>query len=140
MDAELAAAPGPGKVGADRELFRKLKWLTLFRLVTITVLLGGTAFAAWREPTLMAGASGPLFRLVVFTSGASLGFALWLRSRRALLALAYAQIALDVGISAVVVALTAMIEPVMMVFLGGLVGGFLVAMYLPIFSIAGNIK
>jgi type IV pilus assembly protein PilC len=27
-----------------------------------------------------------------------------------------------------------------MVFLGGVVGGFLVAMYLPIFSIAGNIK
>ena len=42
----------------------------------------------------------------------------------------------DVGVSA----LTSMIEPVMMVFLGGVVGGFLVAMYLPIFSIAGNIK
>jgi type IV pilus assembly protein PilC len=39
-----------------------------------------------------------------------------------------------------VAALTSMIEPVMMVFLGGMVGGFLVAMYLPIFSIAGNIK
>jgi type IV pilus assembly protein PilC len=42
----------------------------------------------------------------------------------------------DVGVAA----LTSMIEPVMMVFLGGVVGGFLVAMYLPIFSIAGNIK
>ncbi len=39
-----------------------------------------------------------------------------------------------------VAALTSMIEPIMMVFLGGVVGGFLVAMYLPIFSIAGNIK
>jgi len=37
-------------------------------------------------------------------------------------------------------ALTAAIEPVMMVFLGGMVGGFMVAMYLPIFSVAGNIK
>jgi type IV pilus assembly protein PilC len=37
-------------------------------------------------------------------------------------------------------ALTSLIEPVMMVFLGGVVGGFLVAMYLPIFSIAGAIK
>jgi len=37
-------------------------------------------------------------------------------------------------------ALTAMIEPIMMVFLGGVVGGFLVAMYLPIFTIAGAIK
>ncbi len=42
----------------------------------------------------------------------------------------------DVAISA----LTSMIEPLLMVFLGGVVGGFLVAMYLPIFSIAGNIK
>lgn len=36
--------------------------------------------------------------------------------------------------------LTSMIEPIMMVFLGGVVGGFLIAMYLPIFSIAGAIK
>ena len=36
--------------------------------------------------------------------------------------------------------LTALIEPVLMVFLGGVVGGFLIAMYLPIFSIAGAIK
>jgi type IV pilus assembly protein PilC len=42
----------------------------------------------------------------------------------------------DVAISA----LTSMIEPLLMVFLGGVVGGFLIAMYLPIFSIAGNIK
>ncbi|HEX9053194.1 MAG TPA: type II secretion system F family protein [Anaeromyxobacter sp.] len=42
----------------------------------------------------------------------------------------------DVAVSA----LTSMIEPLMMVFLGGVVGGFLIAMYLPIFSIAGNIK
>jgi type IV pilus assembly protein PilC len=36
--------------------------------------------------------------------------------------------------------LTSLIEPVLMVFLGGVVGGFLIAMYLPIFSIAGAIK
>lgn len=39
-----------------------------------------------------------------------------------------------------VAALTSMIEPLLMVFLGGVVGGFLIAMYLPIFSIAGAIK
>jgi type IV pilus assembly protein PilC len=33
--------------------------------------------------------------------------------------------------------LTAMIEPFMMVFLGGMIGGMVVAMYLPIFKIAG---
>ncbi len=35
--------------------------------------------------------------------------------------------------------LTAMIEPFMMVFLGGMIGGIVVAMYLPIFQMAGNI-
>jgi type IV pilus assembly protein PilC len=39
-----------------------------------------------------------------------------------------------------VAGLTAMIEPIMMVFLGGVVGGFLISMYLPIFSIAGAVK
>src|SRR5213082_2604994 len=46
----------------------------------------------------------------------------------------------DDEVDTAVGALTSMIEPVMMVFLGGVVGGFLVAMYLPIFSIAGSIK
>ena len=36
--------------------------------------------------------------------------------------------------------LTAMIEPFMMVFLGGMIGGLVIAMYLPIFSMAGAIK
>ena len=35
--------------------------------------------------------------------------------------------------------LTAMIEPFMMVFLGVVVGGLLIAMYLPIFTMAGQI-
>jgi type IV pilus assembly protein PilC len=37
-------------------------------------------------------------------------------------------------------ALTSLIEPVMMVGVGGTVGVVLIAMYLPIFSIAGKIK
>lgn len=36
--------------------------------------------------------------------------------------------------------LTAMIEPIIMVFLGGVVGGFIIAMYLPIFSMANQIQ
>ncbi len=39
-----------------------------------------------------------------------------------------------------VAGLTALIEPIMMVFLGGVVGGFLIAMYMPIFTIAQAIK
>jgi type IV pilus assembly protein PilC len=46
----------------------------------------------------------------------------------------------DDEVDTAVNSLTAMIEPLMMVFLGGVVGGFLIAMYLPIFSIAGAIK
>jgi type IV pilus assembly protein PilC len=39
-----------------------------------------------------------------------------------------------------VAALTRLIEPAMFVFLGGVVGGLMVAMYLPVFELAGAIK
>jgi type IV pilus assembly protein PilC len=42
----------------------------------------------------------------------------------------------DVAVSA----LTSMLEPLMMVFLGVLIGGLIISMYLPIFELAGNIK
>jgi len=45
----------------------------------------------------------------------------------------------DDEVDAAVAGLTAMLEPVMMVFLGGTVGGLLIAMYLPIFKIAETI-
>lgn len=41
----------------------------------------------------------------------------------------------DVAVSA----LTSLLEPMMMVFIGGIVGTILIAMYLPIFSIAGKV-
>ncbi len=46
----------------------------------------------------------------------------------------------DDEVDVAVAALTSMLEPVMMVFLGGTVGYFMIAMYLPIFSIASVIK
>jgi type IV pilus assembly protein PilC len=39
-----------------------------------------------------------------------------------------------------VASMTSMLEPIMMVGIGGMVGVVLVSMYLPIFSLAGNIK
>jgi type IV pilus assembly protein PilC len=39
-----------------------------------------------------------------------------------------------------VTAMTSMLEPIMMVFLGVVIGGLIIAMYLPIFELAGNIK
>ncbi len=44
----------------------------------------------------------------------------------------------DDEVDVAVGALTSMLEPVLMVFLGGSIGGIVVAMYLPIFQAAGN--
>ena len=46
----------------------------------------------------------------------------------------------DDEVDVAVAALTALLEPLMMVFLGGAVGGLLIAMYLPIFKIAEAVK
>jgi type IV pilus assembly protein PilC len=46
----------------------------------------------------------------------------------------------DDEVDVAVGALTSAIEPLMMVFLGGTVGYFMIAMYLPIFTMAGSIK
>lgn len=43
-------------------------------------------------------------------------------------------------VDAAVTAMTALLEPLMLVVLGGVVGGMLIAMYMPIFEVAGNIK
>jgi type IV pilus assembly protein PilC len=46
----------------------------------------------------------------------------------------------DDEVDVAVGSLTSMIEPLMMVVLGGIVGFFMIAMYLPIFSMADNVK
>ena len=43
-------------------------------------------------------------------------------------------------VDAAVAGLTSLLEPIIMVFLAVVLGGFLIAMYLPIFTIAGNIS
>nr|HEX4318860.1 type II secretion system F family protein [Kofleriaceae bacterium] len=43
-------------------------------------------------------------------------------------------------VDAAVAAMTSLIEPIMMAFLGVVVGGLIIAMYLPIFKLAGNIN
>ncbi|GEJ55665.1 ATP-binding protein [Anaeromyxobacter diazotrophicus] len=116
--------PGAAPAAGRDPLFRKLVWLTLFRLVTVTVLLGGTVAAAWTTPGFIGEVAGSLFRLVLFTYVASLGLALGLRWRAALHALAYGQVALDVVIAAAVVRLTGFSESVFVfMFLFGIVNG-----------------
>lgn len=46
----------------------------------------------------------------------------------------------DEEVDAAVKAMTSLMEPAIMVILGGLIGGMVVAMYLPIFEMAGSIK
>jgi len=43
-------------------------------------------------------------------------------------------------VDASVAAMTSLIEPVMMAFLGVVVGGLIIAMYLPIFKLATNLQ
>ena len=45
----------------------------------------------------------------------------------------------DTEVDEAVAALTASIEPMLMVFLGGAIGGLVVAMYLPVFQMAGTV-
>jgi len=45
----------------------------------------------------------------------------------------------DAEVDVAVEAMTSLLEPIMMVFLGGVVGGMIVALYLPIFSMAGAV-
>lgn len=46
----------------------------------------------------------------------------------------------DDEVSASVAALLSMLEPIMMIFVGGIVGGLILSMYLPIFSLMGQIQ
>jgi two-component system, NtrC family, sensor histidine kinase PilS len=105
-------------------LYRKLAWLTFFRLVMVTVLLGGTAGITWSSRTGLDGAASRLYALVGATYVVSLAFAIALHRRRGLVALAYGQIALDVGIAATVVALTGFTDSVFVfMFSLGIVNG-----------------
>jgi two-component system sensor histidine kinase PilS (NtrC family) len=104
---EPAVAAAPAGV-----LHRKLVWLTLFRLATVTVLLGGTAAVNWHFGPRATAEVAPLYAAVAVTYAASLAFAVLLHLRRAAAAVAIAQVALDVGIATAVVAATGLSDSV----------------------------
>ncbi len=117
-------ASAPQNLSETDQLFRKLAWLTLFRLLTVTVLLGGTAFATWKAPGELGQAASSLFDLVLATYIVSIGFAIALHWRIAPQVLAYGQVALDIGIAAAVVSLTGLAESVFVfMFLLAIVNG-----------------
>jgi two-component system sensor histidine kinase PilS (NtrC family) len=129
LDATLSQAPpeaGTGSLAGEGDLHRKLVWLTLFRIVTITVLLGGTAFVNWQFGARANEAVAPLYAVVAVTYAASIALALLLRARNPALdrITAGAQIALDVGLSVAVVAITGVTESVFVfMFLLAIVNG-----------------
>ncbi len=117
------AAAEPGRA-SDDALHRKLVWLTLFRIVTITVLLGGTAIVSWQFGERAAGVVAPLYAVIALTYAASLVLSVLLRLRRAERAVAVAEIALDVAIAAAVVATTGLTDSVFVfMFLLAIVNG-----------------
>ncbi len=108
----LVPAPGPAPAaaaaaGPDDALHRKLVWLTLFRIATITVLLGGTAAVNWQFGPPATAMVAPLYVVVGVTYAASVAFAALLGLRRFERTVAVAQLALDVGIATAVVATNA---------------------------------
>jgi two-component system sensor histidine kinase PilS (NtrC family) len=107
------AGPAPAPHGLEGP-FRRHVWLTLFRLVVVTVLLGGTAAWQWREGVSRVGEphASPLYTVILVTYLASLALAVALRLRVRLAAVAVAQVALDVGLAAAVVALTGFADSV----------------------------
>ncbi len=104
-DVSAPAGVEPSDAGGSA-LHKKLVWLTLFRIVMITVLLGGTAAVNVEVGERASAVVAPLYTVIALTYGASVVFSLLLQRRRALQRVAAAQIALDVGIAGVVVAMT----------------------------------
>ena len=96
----------------DPGLHRKLVWITFFRVVMVSVLLGGTAFVAWREPAEIQLGLSPLFVLTGIVFGASAIFAAALLGQRWDTRIAYAQIVLDAGIATAIVSVTGRSESV----------------------------
>jgi two-component system sensor histidine kinase PilS (NtrC family) len=90
----------------DGSLHRKLVWLAFFRLVMVTVLLGGTALMSFDASEAGNAAAASLYQLVGITYALSFVLAVALRQRWRPRLVAYAQIAVDAATAGAVVALT----------------------------------
>jgi two-component system sensor histidine kinase PilS (NtrC family) len=110
-DAPGGPVPPQGPAG-DSGLYRKLVWLTLFRIVTVSVLLGGAAMVGLRGGEAEVQRLAPLHALVVVFYAAALASSILLLRRRALRATAWAHVVLDVGVTSAVVAYTGRAESV----------------------------
>jgi two-component system sensor histidine kinase PilS (NtrC family) len=121
-DAPAAA----GAQGQHRRepLHRRLIWLTLFRLVLVTVLLGGAAVVGWQQADAEQRTTAPLYQVLLATYAGSLGVAVLLRQARRLAYGAVAHVLFDVALAAGLVALTGRSESVFLfMFLLAIVNG-----------------
>ncbi len=114
-----------GTAAPPREpLRRRLVWLTLFRLVLVTVLLGGTAVVGWRQARSADDIGAAVYGLILATYAGSLAVALLLRGARRLGAAAAVHLLVDVLLAAGLVALTGRSESVFLfMFLLAIVNG-----------------
>ena len=145
----------------DPNPHRRLQWVLGGRLIIATVLLGTTMYLAL--DAIRYGRFTPTFLLILISAiyGSSILFGVWLLRGRQENLVAAAITTLDVmlitglvyltggagsifsflyGAQILTAALTSLLEPLMMVFIGGIVGVILISMYLPIFSIAGQVS
>lgn len=98
---EAGAEAGTGS------LLSRLVYLTAFRLLMVSALLGATLWVTLRPGDELDGATAlMLYGIIAFVYGASLGYLWLLRLRRRLQAVAYAQVAGDIGLATFLVYLT----------------------------------
>jgi two-component system, NtrC family, sensor histidine kinase PilS len=121
---EAGVADAGGEAPRREPLYRRLVWLTLFRLVLVTVLLGGTVVVGWRQALDADRVETPLYGLILATYAGSLAVALLLRAARRLGTAAAAHVLFDVLLAGGLVALTGRSESVFLfMFLLAIVNG-----------------
>lgn len=106
-DAAVAFSLGPGGPG----LYKRLLWLTFFRIVTISVLLGGAVAVGLRNEDSVE-ALLPLYGVVVAAYASALATSVLLRQKKSIVVTAYVHVVLEVLVSAAIVALTGRTESV----------------------------
>jgi two-component system sensor histidine kinase PilS (NtrC family) len=100
------ASAGAGHDPGRPPLFGRLLWLTLFRLVLVTILLGGMAVIGWRERLESGEGRSPLYGIILATYAGALAVAVLLRRTGPLRAAAAAHLAFGVALAAGLTALT----------------------------------
>jgi len=101
----------PGVTG-DPGLTKKLLGLTAFRILTVSVLLGGASMVGWHGGEEAIQDLAPLYAIVVIAYAAALASSVLILRRKWLVPTAWGHVVLDVGVAAGIVAATNRTESV----------------------------